>query len=294
MLLFSSRARPLSPRLLLFLTVCTICPARCFAADLQDDTLQAFERYVQASEARMAREQRLPDDFLYIESLSQAEQQPVWSVLKRGDAWINSLESRDESGRQIKAPHGTITHTIGDIFIPNAAIGQALAVLQDYEHYQDIYKPEVVRSRLVSHQGNTFETSFRAHKETPWTSITLNVNTEVLFSIPDLEHASSRSHSTRVAQVENAGKSDEHEDTVGHDSGYLWRLNTYWRFEARDGGVVAEWESIALSRDIPFLLRWIVRPYVERLARTTALGTLVATRNEVRRRAKAATNTRQP
>lgn len=172
------------------------------------------------------------------------------------------------------------------------ALGRVLNL--DYEHYKDIYLPEIVRSRLENRHSDTFETSFRAHKDTPWTSITLNVNTEVIFSMPDSEHASSRSHSTRVAQVENAGRPDEHEDTIGHDSGYLWRLNTYWRFEARDGGVVAEWESIALSRDIPFLLRWIVRPYVERLARTTALGTLVATRNEVRKRVKAATKTHKP
>ncbi len=292
--LFSSRARPPFFRLVLLLGICAACPGHSFAADLQEDTVQAFERYVQATEARMAHDQRLSNDYLHFESQSQEEQQPVWRVLKRGGTWINSIETRDEGGRQIKPPHGLITHTIGAIFIPNATVSQVLAVVQDYEHYKDIYKPEVVRSQLLKRHGDTFETFFRAHKDTPWTNITLNVNTEVIFSMADSEHASSRSHSTRVAQVENAGKPDEHEDTVGHDSGYLWRLNTYWRFEAKDGGVFAEWESIALSREIPFLLRWIVRPYVERLARTTVLGTLVATRNEVRKRSKAGANTHQP
>jgi hypothetical protein len=37
----------------------------------------------------------------------------------------------------------------------------------------------------------------------------------------------------------------------GKDSGFLWRLNSYWRFGAADGGVYARCEAISLSRDVP-------------------------------------------
>jgi len=36
---------------------------------------------------------------------------------------------------------------------------------------------------------------------------------------------------------------------VGDDRGFLWRLNAYWRYEQVAGGVIAECESITLSRD---------------------------------------------
>jgi len=40
----------------------------------------------------------------------------------------------------------------------------------------------------------------------------------------------SRSYSTRIAEVEDAGTPEERERQVGDDHGYLWRLYTYWRF----------------------------------------------------------------
>jgi hypothetical protein len=287
MLFSSSRARPAFTWLLTLLVILAVCPSSSFAADLQEDTLQAFERFVQITEARMAREARLPDDFLYIDSLPQKDRQRLWNMLERGEKWIDFLDTRDETGRQIKAPHGLITHNIGAMFIPEASLNDVVGVIQDYSHYHEIYSPEIVQSKLISHSGNTFEASYRAYKSTPWTDITLNINSEITYTWHDARHVSTRSHSTRIAQVESAGKPDEHEDSVGHDSGYLWRLNTYWRFEAKQGGVVAEWESVSLSREIPFLLRWIVRPYVERLARSTVEGTLTATRLAVKRRQRA-------
>jgi hypothetical protein len=40
----------------------------------------------------------------------------------------------------------------------------------------------------------------------------------------------------------------------------LWRMNGYWFFEERDGGVYAEFESITLTRDIPALMGKILGP----------------------------------
>ena len=54
----------------------------------------------------------------------------------------------------------------------------------------------------------------------------------------------------------------EKEKPSADDSGFLWRLNSYWRFEETDGGVIVECESISLSRSIPFgfrMARWSVR-----------------------------------
>jgi hypothetical protein len=39
--------------------------------------------------------------------------------------------------------------------------------------------------------------------------------------------------------VDDPAEPDEREREPGHDHGFLWRLNSYWRFEERDGGVSA-------------------------------------------------------
>jgi hypothetical protein len=275
--------------LISLLTIGTIaaCPARFFAADLGENAARGYARYVQAAEARMARERELPGRFLYIESLPPADLRPIWAALKRGDVWLEPLEASDLAGHEISVPHSTMTHWVGAIFFPGADISQVLAVIQDYDHFQVIYKPEIVRSRLLVRNDQTFQTFMRVHKDTPWVNPTLDINSTVTFTLLDSSHAMSRMAATRIAQVEDAGKPGEHEDSVGHDGGYLWRLDTYWRLEARDGGVVGEWEAITLSRDIPFLLRWFVRPFVERLSRQTLRSTLLATRDEVEKRRRA-------
>jgi hypothetical protein len=279
--------RPCVPFLLLFLAAFTLTAPNACAADLQAETVAAYDRYIQAAEARMARQDHLPQRFLYIESLPREEQREIWRSLKQGNVWLESLDTLDAAGHELGAPHGLITHWVGAAFFPHADIAQVLAVIQDYDHFKDTYAPEIVRSKLISRQDETFRAYLRVHKDTPWVNPTLNINLDTTFAMPDERHASARSASTRIAQVEDAGKPDEHEDSVGHDGGYMWRLNTYWRLEARADGVVAEWEAITLSRDIPFLFRWFIRPFVERLARSTIRDTLAATRKEVEKRARA-------
>jgi hypothetical protein len=283
----SSDCRSLRPALVTSILIAGLLaahPRECLAADLQEETVRAYERYVQAAEARMARNDQLPARFLYLESLPQAEQRKIWTNLKSGGVWLDSPDTTDARGRSLSAPDGTLTHWIGAIYFPGANINQVVAVIDDFDHLQDIYKPEIVRSQLLSREGNTAQIFLRIHKDTPWVNPTFNINGTATLTLLDADHARTRLASTRIAQVENAGKPDEHEDSVGHDGGYLWRLNTYWRLEARDGGVIGEWEAITLSREIPFLLRWLVRPFVQRLARQTLRDELTATRQEVERR----------
>jgi hypothetical protein len=110
--------------------------------------------------------------------------------------------------------------------------------------------------------------------------ITVVVNSEhdAQFMREGADRASSRIHSTRIAEVENAGTPDEREKPVGRDGGYLWRLNSYWRFLERDNGVYIECESITLTRGIPFGLAWAVSPFVTSIPKETLAFTLENTR----------------
>jgi len=67
-------------------------------------------------------------------------------------------------------------------------------------------------------------------------------------------------------------------DTI---EGYLWRLNTYCWFDARTEGVYEQCESISLTREPPFGVGWLVKPFVTSIPRETLEATLGAVRNGV-------------
>jgi hypothetical protein len=65
-------------------------------------------------------------------------------------------------------------------------------------------------------------------------------------------------------------------------SGYIWRLYSLSRFEQRDGGVYIELEAIALSRNVPASLHWLVNPIVRRVSRNSLELSLQKTAEAVR------------
>lgn len=97
----------------------------------------------------------------------------------------------------------------------------------------------------------------------------------------------SNSISTRIAQVKDPDRPDGPEYAPGHGSGYLWRLNTYWRFEQKDGGVYIQCEALSLTRDIPFGLGWLLKPLVTKIPRDSLNRALGRTRSVVLEKARA-------
>src|SRR5258708_2665514 len=93
--------------------------------------------------------------------------------------------------------------------------------------------------------------------------------------------AHSRSSAVRIAEVVNAGKSDEREKTPGNDDGFMWRMETWWRMEERDGGVYVQSEVASLTRDIPTGLGWMIKPFVTGIPKESLTFTLEATRKAV-------------
>ena len=81
--------------------------------------------------------------------------------------------------------------------------------------------------------------------------------------------------------MDDAGKPNEKVQPPDAGYGFLWRLDTYWRFEERDGGAYAECRAISLTRDIPTVLKWIIEPMVRSLPKDTLIHTLKATRDAV-------------
>jgi hypothetical protein len=268
---------------ILFLAGLGLRPTHVVAVDLEPKTVEAFNHYVTATEARIDKELAQPGVFLHIEELPEPQRSQVLASVRKGDIYMDRLATRDDSGSIIAAPDALIHHWIGAVFILGADLRQVLDLVQDYNHHQDIYQPEVVRSKLIQRDGDNFKIFYRLRKKKVIT-VTLNTNHEVQYFPIDSTHCRSRSVATRIAEVENADQPTEREKPVGHDSGFLWRLNSYWRFEEKDQGVYVEVESISLTRDIPTGLGWLVGPFVTSIPRESLLMTLGDTRAAVEKK----------
>jgi hypothetical protein len=258
------------------LTVATAARATAAAGvDLQNRTIQAFDRYVRLTEARL----NGSAPFLWIDNLPDARRREAHDTVRRKELSIERLETKD-NGRKIDIPGGMIHHWVGTAFVPSATIDGALAVLQNYDEHHRIYAPAVTASRLRSRDGDhvTFFLRFLMKKV-----ITVVVNSEHdgVFRRPAADRVEGWLHSTRIAEVEDAGKPTEREKPVGRDGGYLWRLNTYWRLLARDGGLYVHCESVSLSRGIPVGFGWIVGPFVSSIPRESLTFTLDTTRRQL-------------
>jgi hypothetical protein len=105
-------------------------------------------------------------------------------------------------------------------------------------------------------------------------TVVMDTTYDVRFGRLDEREGFSASRSLRIYEIAGAGTA--HERALGPDEehGFLWRLNTYWTYEERDGGVYIQVESVSLSRSIPTGLGWAVRPFVESVPRESLEFTL--------------------
>lgn len=172
---------------------------------------------------------------------------------------------------------GMIHHWTGIIFVPHMTLDSLIRWLQDYDHHDKYFK-EVEKSKLVSRDGNTFKIYLRLRRKKVVTVI-YNSDHTAIYRRHDGQHVSSRSFTTKIAEVDDPGSPSEREKPVGNDRGFLWRLNSYWRFVEQDGGVVVECESVSLSRSIPSGLGWMIRDFVESIPRESLENTLTSIRD---------------
>ena len=243
---------------------------------LRAPTVAAFERYVGLAEARMENEVRSRDTFLYTEALDEAPRRRAETTLRRGEVFVERLEIRDQ-GKEVKIPDGLVHHWIGVAFIAGARVNDAVRLLQDYDRHAEIFAPAVQRSKVLARDGDKFRVFLRFYQKKV-VAVTVNSEHEAEFFRAAEDRVYSRIRSLRIAEVADAGEPGEREKPVGDDGGYLWRLNTYWRFLERDAGTYIQCESITLTRDIPFGFGWLVGPFVKSIPRESLVFTMERTR----------------
>jgi len=235
---------------------------------LKPQTLEAFEAYIHKTEAEMKQTVLHHGSFLWSDANPERSKQ-----VHKGEI-VAQFWSGQEPG---KVPNGLIHDWIGAAFVCATNIKQTLALIQDYDNHKNIYKPEVIDSKLLSRHDNDFRIYLRLLKKKILT-VVLETDHDVHYRAVDPTRWVCRSRTTRIAEVENAGSPTE--TVLPPDTGYgfLWRLNSYWRFQERDGGVLLECRAISLTRDVPFGLGWIIEPIIQKLPKESLIKTLESTR----------------
>jgi hypothetical protein len=248
------------------------------AAELQPRTIAAFDRYVRATEARIQREVDSPSSFLFLDALPDKAKRTPFQELREGRLIIERLHTRDRN-KDIDVPDAMVHHWVGIVFVPGATADQAVALLQDYNRHAQLFSPAVDQSRILWRDGSDHFSVFLRFRMKKVIEAVVNTENDARFIRPAKDRVYSKIISTRVAQVANPGTPDEREMAVGNDDGFMWRLNSYWRFIERDGGTYVQCESISLSRGIPLGLGWVIGPFVSSIPRESLTFMLEKTRS---------------
>ncbi|MGA3125979.1 MAG: hypothetical protein ABSD13_04635 [Candidatus Korobacteraceae bacterium] len=240
---------------------------------LKPETLQAFEAYIGDAEAEM-------------EQPSQGKARSSWSEASTGrteQLLAGSILAQfwPEEG-PVKVDHGLIHDWIGAVWIDGATVEQTVRLVQDYNNHKNIYKPEVIDSKLLSHRGGNFKIYMRLLKKKIIT-VVLDTYHDVHYSTLNSTHCLCRSYTTRILEVEKAGGPNETIMPPDIGYGFLWRLYSYWSFQQKESGVMVECRAISLSRNVPLGLGWMIEPIIQKLPRESLIKTLEDTRQTLTR-----------
>lgn len=250
-----------------------LAPAASDGAELKEETLNAWDAYVQHVNSEM--DDRLHGPFLWVDEVPDRLQR-----VRTGDILVSSIGPHNPK----PVPSGLIHHWMGAAYISDARLEDVLAAARDYSHYQEFYKPAVVDSKSLGTTGACDKYSMLLTNKEIVASTALDSEYEACYHQVDERRWYSVAYTTRVREIRHNGRSGAQELPPGQGSGYIWRLYSIARFEERDGGVYIELEAIALSRDIPVAVRWAIDPIVHRVSKNSMLISLRQTEDAVRQR----------
>ena len=262
--------------LLLVLAV-GVADSPVMAAKLQEKTLKAWNGYVRLTEERIQEELNSSTGFLAQDFQSVPKANMDRDAALSGEILVQKMKTLNPRGRKIHVPAGTIQHWWGSVFIPDVELETVLAQVRNPAQQEDLQE-DVLESRILESDDDSLRLYLKLVRSK---IVTVTYNTEHLIEYQRHGEglASSRSIATKIVELEEAGTPAEREKPEGNDRGFLWRLNSYWRYQQIDGGVLVECESLTLSRGVPVILAPFVKPIISGLARESMKRTLGSMRD---------------
>jgi hypothetical protein len=173
-------------------------------------------------------------------------------------------------------------HWRGTAFAPGTKATDFERLMKDFNAYPQHFSPRVLQVKVLEQQDDHLQAVMRVRQQHVLT-VVMDTTYDIAFSRLDAQHGYSLSRSTRISEIESPGAADERALDSTHEHGFLWRLNTYWSYEERDGGLYMQIESVSLTRSVPRGLDWAVGPFVESIPRESLEFTLRSACNALRR-----------
>jgi hypothetical protein len=257
--------------LLVFSIMCglpVLAASTHFAMAQTASATYAYDVYVGKVEARLVGQHHSQQTFLSPLVLGQQNDMR----LRAGEVIIEQLTPPADQAFARTLLH----HWRGTVFAPGATVADLERFLKDFDAYPQAFSPQVSQARLIGHRGDVFETSMRVRQRHVLT-VVMDATYNVTFGRPDAKRGYSNSRSTKISEISAPETGNERPLNSNEGHGFLWRQNTYWSYEERDGGLYMQIESVSLSRSIPSGLAWAVRPFVESIPRESLEFTLRST-----------------
>ena len=229
----------------------------------------AFNSYVERVEARLDAQHRSASGFLA----------PVdFARLRRGELIIDQLTS----GAGTELPGALLHDWRGTAFVAGGKAADFERLMKNFNAYPKVYTPQVLTARILLHDGDHFQTTMRVRQKHVLT-VVMDTTYDIGFGRLDAQRGSSITRSTKITEIDAPGTARERALGPGEEHGFLWRMNTYWSYEERDGGLYIQIESVSLSRSIPIGLGWAIGPFIESVPRESLEFTLRATSDALRK-----------
>jgi len=242
------------------------------AADPAPAAVSAFNSYIEKLEARLAQQHRSPSTFIApVASDSEAR-------LRRGELIVEKITPSNSPD----LPGAMLHHLRGTAFVPGAKAADFERLMKNFNAYPQYYSPQLLRTKVLGQQGDRFQAMMRV-RQVHIITVVMDMAYDIAFAHLDAQHGYSIAHSTKISEIDAPGTSHERTLGPGEDHGFLWRLDTYWSYEERDGGLYMQIESVSLTRSIPRGLAWAVEPFVENVPRESLEFTLRSTCTALRR-----------
>jgi len=247
------------------------------------ETVAAWDRYVTATERRIDGELEDGQHFLAMDFVTRRGPLDRHS-LQDGNVRIEQVATGGADVGSIDVPGGMIHHWRGYVFIPGAKLTALMSSVSDPTGPRSIRQEDVLETRVLSRSSDGLRLFLKLQRRS-LVSVTYNTEHLVQYRRHSDVRASSRSVATRIAEVDDVGLPSERERSPESDRGFLWRMNSYWRYQAVPGGVIVELESLTLSRSLPWGMRTVIRPLIEHVAQESIERTLVTLGQRIRRAA---------
>jgi putative flippase GtrA len=163
----------------------------------------------------------------------------------------------EPQGRTIDADGAAIHEWRGSILVRGVTVAQVVDALLR----PGVKQEDVAESRLLEAHGDSQRVYLKLVRHVIVT-VTYDTEHDVQYVRRSAGFATSRSVATRIVE------------TSGADRGFLWRLNSYWRYRQVGNDVQIDVLSLSLSRDIPWVVRPIAGPIINRIGRESMYRTL--------------------